>query len=199
MGGPGGRSPWPAILIAAFVVVGVRLVVPPLVVGLPFGWDAVVYTEAARAVLTGEDPWMARGYGIAYAAPPPSLVAFLPFAWLPDPVVSAIWVGINAASALLVVRRLELPWYWIGFPPIVLSTIAGSTALPVTALMLAGFGGLGVFGRLYAALPYLVRWEWRPVLVGAGLVALTLPLWPAYLTSSASETLAAQSEGLSAL
>jgi hypothetical protein len=188
-----------AVLVSVFVLVSLRLVLPPLIVGLPFGWDAVVYAEAARAVLSGGDPWSSQGYAITFAAPPPSLVPFLPFAWMPDALVSVVWIGLNAASAVYVIRKLGLPWYYLAFPPIVLSTIAGSTALPVTALMVAGLGALGIFGRLYAALPYLIRGEWRPLLIGGVLIALTLPLWPSYLASDASETLAAQSEGLSAL
>lgn len=206
---PGGRvwaDTYPrlirAVLIAVFVVVSLRLVLPPLIVGLPLGWDAVVYTEAARALLSGADPWATQGYAITFAAPPPSLLPFLPFVWLPDPVVSVLWVGINVVSAVYVVRRLALPWWWLLFPPIVLSVIAGSTALPVTALMVAGLGGLAIVGRVYAALPYAILGQWRPLVIGGLLMALTLPLWPAYLAArdAVTATLHVQSGGgLSAL
>lgn len=186
------------VLVSVFVLVDLRLVLPPLVVGLPLGWDAVVYSEAARALFAGGDPWTAQGYAITFAAPPPSLIPFLPTAWLPDGLVSILWVGINAASAVYVVARLGLPRWYLLFPPVVLSTIAGSGALPLTALMVAGHGSLAIVGRLYNVVPYLILGRWRPLLVAAFLLALTLPWWPAFLESDARETLARQSEGLSA-
>ena len=53
-----------ALLIAVFVVVTARLAIPPLIVGLPYGWDAVVYTQAAREWLQGGNPWASGAYAI---------------------------------------------------------------------------------------------------------------------------------------
>ena len=103
------------VLIAVFTVVTFGLALPPLLVGLPFGWDAVVYTEAARAWLRGANPWTSQGYAIGYAAPPPSFLPYVPFAPLPDPVVSAAWIAIALGSAVYCLRRLGLPAWWLLF------------------------------------------------------------------------------------
>jgi hypothetical protein len=193
-----------AILVAAFVLVDLRLVIPPVVVGLPFGWDARVYTEAARIVLAGGNPWT-EGGPIAFAAPPPSVIPFLPLVGMSDQAVSVLLVGLNVAAAAYVIDRLRLPWYFVLFPPIVLSTIAGSLALPAIAAVLVGteaWGGLAILARIYMAVPYAILGQWRPLLVGAALVVLSLPMWPMFLESRevAAATLARQSGGgLSAL
>lgn len=157
------------------------LAIPPIVVGLPFGWDAVVYTEAARQWLAGGDPW-APG-PITYAAPPTSFLPYLPFVWLPDPLVSWAWLGICTASALYTFRKVGLPLWWLLFPPISLGIMAGSSALPVVALLVRGgvlADGAAVLMRAYAAVPLLVLGRWRSLIVAAGMLALTLPMWPAW-------------------
>jgi len=123
------------VLIAVFTVVTLGLAIPPLLVGLPFGWDAVVYTEAARAWLEGANPWTSQGYAIGYAAPPPSFLPYILFAPLPDPVVSAAWIVIALGCALYCLRRIGLPAWWLLFPPVSLGIMTGSSALLVTALL----------------------------------------------------------------
>jgi hypothetical protein len=178
-----------AVLIAVFVVVTLRLAIPPLVVGLPFGWDAVVYTQAARGWLQNGNPWTSMGYAIGFAAPPPSLLPFVPFTPLPDQVVSVLWVGIALSSALYSLRRLALPAWWLLFPPVSLGIMTGSSALLVTALLLRGTpltDGLAVVARIYAALPLLVLGRWRSLLVaGALLLATMLMPWGQYLDERA--------------
>lgn len=173
------------VLIAVFTVVTVGLAIPPLLVGLPFGWDAVVYTEAARAWLEGANPWTSQGYAIGYAAPPPSFLPYVPFAPLPDPVVSAAWIAIALGCAVYCLRRLELPAWWLLFPPVSLGIMTGSSALLVTALLVrAGViaEGLAVLVRIYAALPLVLLGHWRSLLVAGGLLLLSLALpWSLFL------------------
>jgi hypothetical protein len=172
------------VLLVLFGLVSLRLIVPPLLVGLPFGWDAVVYTEAARAWFGGGDPWHTSGYAIAFGAPPPSLLPYMPFVWLPNPVVSISWVGIAAASAFYSIRRLRMPLWWLVFPPVSLGIIAGSSALLVLALLVGGGvvpRAAGVVARAYAAVPLVILGQWRPLILAAGAIALTLPMWPMYI------------------
>ena len=173
-----------AVLIAVFVVVTARLAIPPLIVGLPYGWDAVVYTQAAREWLQGGNPWASGAYAIGFAAPPPSFLPFVPFTPLPDQAVSVLWVGIALLSALYSIRRLALPVWWLLFPPVSLGIMTGSSALLVTALLLRGTalaGGLGVLTRIYAALPLLVLGRWRSLLVAGALLLATAPMpWGLY-------------------
>jgi TCP-1/cpn60 chaperonin family len=174
------------LVIVVFGVISLRYLIPPLVGGLPFGWDAVVYTHAARALLDGGDPWLARGYAIGFAAPPPSLIPFLPFAWMSDAAVSISWVAIAAASAVYSVRRLGLAWWWLAFPPITLGVAAGSGALLGLALMAYGSttaNAAAVAIRIYSALPLALLGHWRSAAASVLLLAVSAPFldWPAYI------------------
>ena len=173
------------VLIAVFTVVTLGLAIPPLLVGLPFGWDAVGYTEAARAWLRGANPWTSQGYAIGYAAPPPSFLPYVPFAPFPDPVVSAAWIAIALACAVYCLRRLGLPAWWLLFPPVSLGIMTGSSALLVTALLVrAGViaEGMAVLVRVYAVVPLLLLGRWRSLLMAGGLLLLSLALpWSLFL------------------
>ena len=57
--------------------------------------------------------------GVYYAAPPPTLLAFVPFVWMPPLVVSLVWVIGSFILAVLAIRSLRLPLWWVAFPPIV--------------------------------------------------------------------------------
>ena len=186
------------VLPVVFGAVSLWFVIPPVLVGLPFGWDAVVYTHAAKALLAGTDPWLARGYAIGFAAPPPSLIPFLPFVWLPDWAISVSWVGISGVSAVYSVRKLGLPWWWLLFPPITLGVMAGSGALLCIALLIHGgviADGLAVATRIYAVLPLAILGRWRSVGVSLGILISTALFldWPAYI--GARERVAALFQG----
>jgi hypothetical protein len=167
-----------------------------------FGWDALIYSHAARALLAGENPWGPAGATALYAGPPPGLLPYLPFAAVPDPIVAGAWVVIAGACAIYVVRHLGLPAWWLLFPPVVVAILAGSTALPVIALLVRGGAlaeGIGVAFRPYAAVPLAVLGRWRGTLAAAAIVIVTAPFldWPRYLADFAgiTATLAEQSKG----
>ena len=170
-------------LAVVFGVYGMSMLVPLLLVGLPPGWDAIAYTDAARAWLEGGDPWAIHGFGIGYNAPPTSFLPYVPFVIAPDAVIGWTWIGIAAASALYVLRKLDAPLWWLLFPPVTLGIAAGSTVLPVTALLVRGGvipDAIGVVMRVYAAIPLALLFRWRSIVVAGLLLALTLPMWPAW-------------------
>jgi hypothetical protein len=130
------------LLAAWFVVISATWILGPATRGnsLWFGWDAVVYTQAARDLLAGADPWATQVFSINFAGPPTSLLPFLPFVALPDSIVAGVWVAIGFASSLYSIRRLSLPMWWLAFPPVVIGIAAGSSAPLVLALVVkAGF------------------------------------------------------------
>ncbi len=180
-------TPWELVLVVWFTVMSSWRVIGPAIIGpVDFGWDAVVYAHAARALLEGGNPWQAGVPDITYAGPPPSLIPFLPFAYLPDMVVQAIWVGLSIVSALYVFRRLRLPLWWFLFPPLLLAIAAGSSALPLLALMVRGGVAAeagAVVGRIYSAVPLAVLGKLRPLLLAAAVLALTAPFlaWDQYV------------------
>ena len=167
-----------------------------------FGWDAILYTHAARALLAGGDPWAPAGIAGQYAGPPPGLLPYLPFVGLPDSIVAVAWMAIAAISAVYVLRRLRLPAWWLLFPPVSVGIFAGSTALPVTALLVAGgplADGAAVALRAYAALPLALLGRWRGLVAAAAIVLVTAPFlaWPTYFADSKmiSELLVTQTQG----
>jgi hypothetical protein len=176
------------VLIVWFTVMSVWRVIGPAIAGpVDFGWDAVVYARAARALLDGGNPWLAGIPNAIYAGPPPGLIPFLPFAYLPEPVVQAAWVTLNILSAIYVIRRLRLAAWWILFPPLLLSIVAGSDALPLVALLVRG--GLvaeagAVVGRIYSAVPLIVLGRLRPLLLAGVVLVVTAPFvgWDQYLS-----------------
>jgi hypothetical protein len=130
------------LLAGWFAVISAAFVFGPAVLGNPlwFGWDAVVYTHAAQALISGGNPWATEAFGIHFAAPPTGLLPFLPFVVLPDSLVAAAWIAIGLGSSVYAVRRLSLPLWWLLFPPLVMGIAAGSSAPLVLALIVkAGF------------------------------------------------------------
>jgi hypothetical protein len=161
--------------------------VPAAIGGLPYGWDAVVYTQGARALLEGGDPWLTRGYAIDLGgAPPPTLLVYLPFAFLPDNVVSIAWIAIGAGSAIYSIRRLGLPIWWLLFPPLSLGIAAGTSAPLVLALLVRGgviADAAAVLIRVYAAIPLVLLGRWRSVAWAIVAIVLTAPFvaWFTYI------------------
>jgi len=176
------------VLIAWFTTLTMKVLVYPQIIipAHPIGVDAVVYTHAARALLAGGDPWFQSFSDIFYAAPPPSLLPFLPLVWLPDEAIA--WLGASVAllCGIYALRRLRMPLWWLLFPPVAIAIYTGGTALPVLALLIRGGAvadGLAVVGRVYAALPLVALGRWRGLVIAAVLLLVSAPFvgWPIYL------------------
>ncbi|HYK94625.1 MAG TPA: hypothetical protein VE011_02005 [Candidatus Dormibacteraeota bacterium] len=178
-----------AILIFWFMFLSGAMIVRPILDGLkdPIGMDAIIYTTAARALVAGADPWHVQAFQTGFAAPPPSLIPYLALAWLPDVVVGWLGVGIAFISAVYAIHHLRLPVWWLLFPPTVLGIAAGSSALPMLALLVRGGAAadaLAVATRAYAILPLVSAGRWRGLLVGALVIAISAPLvaWPNFVS-----------------
>jgi hypothetical protein len=192
-------------LIMWFTILTTGTIVRPIIIGLkdPLGLDAIIYTEAARRLLAGENPWRTEVFDITFAAPPPSLLPYLPVVWLPDVVVGALGVGVALLSAIYAIRKLRLPMWWLLFPPTALGIAAGSSTLPMLALLVRG----GVFAdaaasiaRVYTFLPLaFFPARWRGAGLGILVIVLTAPFlaWPTYIEERAhvAEILRDQSGG----
>jgi hypothetical protein len=168
-------------LITVFSLVTLIYAIPPARDGFQYGWDAVVYTAAARAWLDGGNPWNAYGGTIVYAAPPPSFLPYVPFIWMSDALVSITWIGLAAASAIYCIRALHLRMWWLLFPPVSLAIMAGSSALPVMALLVRGgtvFEGLAVLFRVYSAVPLAVLLRFRSLVAAAAFLGTSLLVLP---------------------
>jgi hypothetical protein len=205
------RRGTPLVLAGWFVIASTAIVAGRLLLGGPFwfGSEAVVGTHAARALLAGGNPWTADFLGTVFTAPPPALLPYLAFAWLPDEIVAAAWVAIGIGSSIYAMRRLGLPVWYLFFPPIVAGVMSGSP-LPLTlALLLRAAdaddrrsvlaGAAAVVLQPFAAIPALLLGRWRAALLGLDIALLTVPFlgWAAFLGNlpSISTAWATQTNG----
>jgi len=163
--------------------------------GWNFDWlgrDFRIYRNAALAIVNGTDPWSAfdrwNGTDWHFAALPTAAQLFVPFAWIPEGIGLAIFLGMTIVVALAALRRLGLPWWWLLFPPIMEGLAAANPQILILGLLLVGgpvaraiASGL----KIYGLVPVIARREWIAVLATAILIgasiALGPSLWSTYL------------------
>jgi hypothetical protein len=162
------------------------------------GFDARIYLHGAQTWLAGGDPWTAYAtrhswpHGAAdglyyFAGPPPTVLAFVPFAALSDGVFGVIWGTLTVGAAVYTVRRLRLPIYWLMFPPLAQGIFVGNPQVVCLALLLSSstlLRALAAPMKAYAVIPMVALRQWRPLAVlcvaGALSIVLFLPLWMTY-------------------
>ncbi len=163
------------LFVSAFVVQ--KYLYSPVGVGL----DASLYAAAAAAWLAGSDPWAVSQAGIYFAAPPPTLLPFALFAWMPPLAVSLIWIVGSFGLAWLAIRTLRLPIWWIAFPPIVDAALVGNPDVAVLALLVCLGGRLGAiapFLKIYAFIPMVGERRWREIATAIVVLAVTAVILP---------------------
>ena len=165
------------------------------------GSHALIYTDAARAMVTGGDPWVVGPPSAVFAGPPLMLLPFVPFTVLPPDLTRAVWVLGMATVAIASLRPLGLSPWWIAFPPLWEAIVLGHPEPLVLGFLLlrSPAAGLAAVIKPYAALPLLAGWRWRALLLAAAVVLLTTPVlpWRLFLDDlpRISENLARQSLG----
>jgi hypothetical protein len=177
--------PWNVVLPVSFAIGSARSALVTALVPTLIGSHATIYTAATRAWLAGGDPWSVGPPEVVFAGPPPMLAMFLPFVWLSDDAIRLVWVAGSVAIAAWMLRRLGLPGYWIGFPPLFDVLVLGHPEVVVIALLLFGgvLGGLAMIVKPYLALALLAERRWRAIAVGLIAFVATLPFlpWPRFL------------------
>jgi hypothetical protein len=162
--------------------------------------DLRIYRQAVITAASGGDPWAPTVGGFAFAGPPPSLIAYIPAAILPETVAMALYLGVWLGIAVWVLRRLHCALWWVLFPPLFDSIIVLNTDLPVIALLLLAGAASGVAAALkvYALVPLALSRRWLATALGVVLVLLLgTPLWVDFVRSlpEINEQLAEQSSG----
>jgi hypothetical protein len=170
--------------VAAFVIGSGPSLLYPIVEPWIAGSHGFVYTEAARAWLAGGNPWAVGPPFVIFSGPPTMLLPYVPFVLAPDWLIRVAWIGIAGGLAIWSIRRLGLPGYWIGFPPIFSAIVLGHPETLVLALLVAGgaMSGLAAVLKPYAALALLAERRWPAFALAAAVVvatALVLP-WPRF-------------------
>jgi len=148
------------------------------------GVDARHYQRAASVWLAGGNPWAVTEGGIPYAAGPHTLLFYAPTAWLPIDLATALWGAIGLAASVWLVRRLNLPLWWVLFPPLTHAIWNGNPQTLMLAFLVAGTAAAGALAaavKLYAVLP--LAFHPRRLVFALLVLALTLPLlpWEPYL------------------
>lgn len=142
------------------------------------GYDGMLYREATLRWLAGGDPWALRAGDAVFGAPPPTLVAMLPFAALPEPVARIALIALGILASVWLIRRLQLPIWWLAFPPLVDGVYIANPHVFVVPLLILGAAPVAVVLKAYAAPVLLLQQRWRPLALAAGLALLTAPLVP---------------------
>lgn len=171
------------LLPTLFIAISATQGVDALVRGY-LGIDTRIYYRAAQAFVGGADPWEAvvvnDNTGLAYhfSALPTMVVLGVPFTLVPEDAAVAVVLALCAGSALFVVRRLGLPWYWLAFPPLVAGVLSANPSLPVLALLLTRWAPVAVLLKVYAVVPLLGEARWRAVVVSIVATIATVIAFP---------------------
>ncbi len=171
---------WRIATIVVFGLLAGFQLLEGLILPAAIGSHAAIYTEATRVWLAGGDPWTVGPPAAVFAGPPPMLLLFVPFVPLPSELTRLIWVGGSLVLAIWTIRRLGLPGYWVGFPPIFQAIFLGHPEVLMLWLLIFGgaVAGLGAAIKPYVGLPLLAERRWTAFAVGAVALAVTLPILP---------------------
>ena len=161
-----------------FVVTGVRLSFLDFTHVDRWFLDGQLYLEATRVWLAGGDPFTVVVHRLSLAAPPPTFLPLVPFAILPPALGLALLAVALVVSAVLTIRLLGLPWWWLAFPPLVECVITGNVHGLLLPLMLTGRGWLAVLLKIYAVVPLAFLGQWRQLLLAAVAILVTVPILP---------------------
>lgn len=195
-----GRYPawWPQAILATWflVISAMRL---QSIATIPPGFDGRLYRVATITWLDGGDPWTVFNGPIRYAAPPPSLLAMVPFTWVPEDVAVGLIIVLGLLGTLWAIRRLRLPLWWIAFPPFIDGLYNANPHVLILPLLVAGAAPIAVLVKIYAGVVPLVRGDLRAVLLSAALLVVTIPIlpWAAFIDQlpTIMDALRAQASG----
>jgi hypothetical protein len=153
-----------------------------------FGSHALIYTGAAQAWLSGADPWQVGPPLVVFAGPPPMLLPYALFTFLPADVTRVAWVAIDLGVSIWAIRRLGLPAYWLAFPPLFEAIVLGHPEVLVLGLLVLGrdararfaapLAGLAVLVKPYAAAALIAERRIGALVVAAVATAATLLILP---------------------
>lgn len=162
------------------------------------GIDGRLYYRAAEMFVHGGDPWTAytttntwppggTQIHFLFTGPPPTVLAFVPFVWIPESIFVVGWMALTIVAAFYTLRRLRLPFWWILFPPMMQGILFANPQVVCLALLLAGSSWLRALAapmKAYALIPMVALKQWRAlaILCTAGLASIVLfwPLWSTY-------------------
>ena len=204
-----GATQW--ILFCWFADWSWRAAAPPFLQSDKLGLDARIYLAGAQTWLAGGDPWTATvwfhdfgTYGFHFAAPPPSVLLCVPFAWLPERLFANLAILASFAAGFYILRAVRLPAWWILFPPLMIGILSANPVVIGLACVVCRrrwAAPIAFAAKIYFTAGLVAERRWRDIAVVAAclaaLVVILLPLWLQYLAdySSISATITQESAG----
>ncbi len=164
------------------------------------GIDGRLYYRAAATWLAGGDPWTAFTTSntwppsgafvhFLFTGPPPTVLAFVPFVWIPEDAFVVGWLGLSVAAAIYTIRRLGLPLWWMLFPPLFYGLVVSNPQIVCLALLLSSstwVQSLAAPMKAYAVIPMIGERQWRALTILAVGIAVSVVLfWPLWQTYAA--------------
>jgi hypothetical protein len=148
------------------------------------GIDVAIYRHAGEIALAGGNPWIPFSLTLQFAAPPPTLVLYVPVSLLPLPIATILMMSAGVLGAVWAIRRLGLPLWWLLFPPLFDALIVGNPDAYVLPLLLVGgpLAGLAAVLKVYALVPLVLQRRWSAIVLAAAVAALSLPELPNFLS-----------------
>lgn len=172
-------------LPAWFIAIDLLWIAKPEVLAI----DARHYQRAASAWLAGGDPFLVAEGTTQFVSGPHTLLFYAPTAILPLGVATWTWMILGLVASAWLIRRLELPLWWILFPPLAHAIWNGNPQTVALALLVLGgpvAAAAAVGLKLYTGLALAFRW--RDAFVAGLFLLVTIPLvpWQLYLEHSGS-------------
>lgn len=155
------------------------------------GIDARLYHRAAVEAVRHGDAWsVTAGNDLHFAGPPTTLLPYLPFVGVPEDLFVVGHVIACAIAAVLVLRRLRLPPWWLAFPPLLEGVWVANLNIIVLGLLLLSSPAAGAFAavlKIYAALTLALLFRLKALITLTVLIAITYPLlpWETFISENA--------------
>jgi hypothetical protein len=157
------------------------------------GVDTAILYRAVRVWLDGGNPWDASVHTYHFAGLPPTLQVLAPLSLLTEPAAMAAGLCASVLAAIVIVRSLRLPPWWLLFPPLAQGVVVANPHIVLLALLLSGgpiATALATALKAYGIVPALIQLRWRAVaatgVVLAASFALAPGLWMSYLDAAAA-------------
>jgi hypothetical protein len=156
------------------------------------GFDTELAVGASRTWLAGGSPWayfLIGGDGNVYhfAGLPPTLFVYAPLTPLGLEFAGYLGVALSAVAAVVVLRRLKLPLWWLLFPPLNAAVYFANPHMLLMLLLLSGASWLAPAVKVYALIPMLGEARWREIALGLAIFAATVLAAPTLWTSWLSD------------
>lgn len=110
--------------------------------------------------------------------PPPTLLFTAPMAFISADIALPAFAALSMAAIVYAIRRLQLPWILLLWPPLWGSVFVGNPNAMLVALLLLPLGLLAVLAKVYAVFPLLGELRIRQAAASAALLLVTVPILP---------------------